>query len=61
MTAPEQNTPVALITGGGQGIGRGIAARLVAEGHRVHVNVRSDVSGRASPAKTTAWCCMAAT
>lgn len=43
MTAPEQNTPVALITGGGQGIGRGIAARLVAEGHRVHVNVRSDV------------------
>lgn len=43
MTAPEQNTPVVLVTGGGQGIGRGIAARLVAEGHRVHVNVRSDV------------------
>ncbi|MEE2941088.1 MAG: SDR family oxidoreductase [Planctomycetota bacterium] len=43
MIAPEQNTRVVLITGGGQGIGRGIAARLVAEGHRVHVNVRSDV------------------
>lgn len=41
MTAPEQNTPVVLVAGGGQGIGRGIAARLAAEGHRVHVNVRN--------------------
>ncbi|MET0344226.1 MAG: glucose 1-dehydrogenase [Polyangiales bacterium] len=33
--------PVAIVTGGGQGIGRGIAARLVADGYRVAIFERA--------------------
>ena len=40
--------PVALVTGSGQGIGRGIAIELAAEGYCVVVNAR-----RADPANTT--------
>ncbi|BDW85954.1 MULTISPECIES: SDR family NAD(P)-dependent oxidoreductase [Roseicyclus] len=45
MGRPEK--PTALVTGGNRGIGRAIAAGLVARGHRVVIGVRDLEAGRA--------------
>lgn len=47
MTTDQPHGRVALVTGGGRGIGRGIATALGARGWRVLVNYRSDAASAA--------------
>ncbi len=48
MTTDQPDRRVALVTGGGRGIGRGIAIALGARGWRVLVNYRSDAASAAT-------------
>ncbi len=48
---PRPLRPTALVTGGNRGIGRAIAAGLVARGHRVTIGARDPAAGRAAAAE----------
>lgn len=49
----DSNTPVALVTGGAQGIGYGVSRRLAADGHRVWLLDSDDHAGRQAEAALT--------